>query len=112
MNAQLTQLTVLSALLLQFSAAGFAATPAITGNSSLFELTELPVMTTGNSALLAEKCGSGACGGKKEEHKATDHKCGTDAKAKEAHQKCGTEAKAKNAEQKCSSAKCGSKTNH
>src|SRR5688572_12766938 len=56
------------------AAAGQSAQAASTTSSNPFQVTELPGMTSGASALLAEgKCGSGSCGVKKE----GDHHCAT-----------------------------------
>jgi uncharacterized low-complexity protein len=56
------------------AAAGQSAQAASTASSNPFQVTELPGMSSGASALLAEgKCGSGSCGVKKE----GDHHCAT-----------------------------------
>ena len=122
MNHTVSQWAILSALLVQgaMSAPALAATPSTSTN--LFSITELPAMTSGQSVLLAEKCGSGACGGKKaadhkcgsEKGKDGDHKCGagkcgSSHKGKDGEHKCGSDHKAKDGSHKCGTGACGTK---
>jgi uncharacterized low-complexity protein len=109
MNTQLLRFSVLSAVLVSLLSAGnsFAAS---THTSNIFQLSELPGLSTGSQALeLAAKCGSGACGSKDDTTKKDgEHKCGS---GKDAKHTCGSK---KDGNHKCGAAKdakhtCGSK---
>ena len=99
MSSQMLQLGVLSAILVSMLNAGSGfASP--TTSSGLFQLTELPGLSSAHAVEVAAKCGSGACGSKDDgQKKDGNHQCGS---KKDGEHQCGSGKKDGNHQ-------CGSK---